>query len=179
MRIAALYDVHANLPALDAVLAEVHAANVDLIVFGGDILPGPMPRETLARVLHLDTPTQFIHGNGELAVLAMIDASDPKAVAYTGTTSGGPLPEPYREVMRWTAKQVRPDYKRVLEGFEGLAALIDLLVRERDRLGDVVDQIRSVMVEGAVGTDTALVSHLAPADAGDPTAQEIATVAFT
>jgi putative phosphoesterase len=117
MRIAALYDVHANLPALDAVLAEVHAANVDLIVFGGDILPGPMPRETLARVLHLDTPTQFIHGNGDLAVLAMIDASDPKAVAYTGTTSGGPLPEPYREVMRWTAKQVRPDYKRVLESW--------------------------------------------------------------
>jgi len=117
MRVAALYDVHANLPALDAVLAAVRAADVDLIVFGGDVLPGPMPRETLSRVLHLDVPTQFIAGNGDLAVLAMIDAADPAKVAYTGTTSGAPLPEPHREVIRWNAKQVQPDYKRVLESW--------------------------------------------------------------
>jgi predicted phosphodiesterase len=114
MRIAALYDIHANLPALDAVLVDVHAADVDLIVFGGDVIPGPMTRATLARVLHLDIPTQFIHGNGELAVLAMIDAPDPSAVTYTGTTSGAPLPEPHREVMRWTAQQVPPEYTDVL-----------------------------------------------------------------
>ena len=47
-RVAALYDIHGNLPALDAVLAEVRAAGVDRIVVGGDVLPGPMPRETLA-----------------------------------------------------------------------------------------------------------------------------------
>lgn len=114
MRVAALYDVHANLPALEAVLADVRAANVDLIVFGGDIVPGPMTRETLARVLALDIPTQFIHGNGELAVLAMIDAPDPNAVTYTGTTSGAPLPEPHREVIRWTSGQVHPEYTRAL-----------------------------------------------------------------
>jgi Icc-related predicted phosphoesterase len=37
LRVAALYDVHGNLPALEAVLAEVERASVDLIVFGGDV----------------------------------------------------------------------------------------------------------------------------------------------
>lgn len=48
MRVAALYDIHGNLPALEAVLHDVHQAKVDLIVVGGDILPGPMPRESLS-----------------------------------------------------------------------------------------------------------------------------------
>ena len=47
MRIAALYDIHGNLPALEAVLDEVRRAGVDAIVVGGDVVPGPMPRETL------------------------------------------------------------------------------------------------------------------------------------
>ena len=68
MRVAALCDIHANLPALDAVLGDVRAAGVDLIVFGGDIVPGPMMRETFTRILGLDIPTQFIYGNGELGM---------------------------------------------------------------------------------------------------------------
>src|SRR5688572_907821 len=46
MRVASLYDIRANLPALEAVLEEVRAAQVDHIVVGGDVIPGPMPRET-------------------------------------------------------------------------------------------------------------------------------------
>jgi predicted phosphodiesterase len=114
VRVAVLNDVHANMPALEAVLEEVRQANVDRIVFGGDLIPGPMVRETLSRVLHLDIPTQFIYGNGELAVLAQIEAPDPSAVTYWGTTGGVPLPEPFKEVARWTARQVQPDYTRVL-----------------------------------------------------------------
>jgi predicted phosphodiesterase len=49
MRVAAIYDIHGNLPALDAVLADIARAAVDLVVVGGDVLPGPMPRETIAR----------------------------------------------------------------------------------------------------------------------------------
>ena len=109
MRVAALFDVHANLPALEAVLVDVRAANVDLIVFGGDVVPGPMTRETLSRVRELDVPQRFIHGNGELAVLAMIEAPSPDAVTYTGTTSGAPLPDGAREVVRWTATEVHPN----------------------------------------------------------------------
>jgi hypothetical protein len=92
MCVAALYDIHANLPALEAVLQEVQAAGVEAVVVGGDVLPGPMPRETLERLLDLDVPTHFIVGNGELAVLAQIGVEDPAAVTYWGTTSGEPLP---------------------------------------------------------------------------------------
>ena len=45
VRIAALYDVHGNLPALEAVLAEIAADPVDRIVIGGDVVAGPMPRQ--------------------------------------------------------------------------------------------------------------------------------------
>lgn len=50
MRVACLYDVHGNLPALESVLAGLREAGVDRIVFGGDWLPGPMPREVRSAV---------------------------------------------------------------------------------------------------------------------------------
>src|SRR5439155_982973 len=114
MRVAALYDIHANLPALEAVLDEVRREDVQQILVGGDVLPGPMPREALARLLSLDTPVQFIHGNGELAVLAQIGVDDPKAVAYWGTISGEPLPAPLQAVLRWTAEQIHRQYEDVV-----------------------------------------------------------------
>ena len=53
MRVAALYDIHGNVPALDAVLADVERAGVDEIVWGGDVALGPMPVATLARMREL------------------------------------------------------------------------------------------------------------------------------
>ena len=109
MRVAVLNDIHANLPALDAVLAELGDQRIDRIVLGGDVLPGPMPGDTLERLHAIGVPVSAIYGNGELAVLAQLDAADPTAVTYWGTTSGAPLPEKYREWIRWTARQLRPD----------------------------------------------------------------------
>lgn len=63
MRVAALYDIHGNLPALEAVLADVERENVDAIVFGGDIASGPMPGETLELVRSLDAVS--IRGNAD------------------------------------------------------------------------------------------------------------------
>jgi predicted phosphodiesterase len=62
-RVAALYDVHANLPALDAVLADVDRAHVDLIVWGGDVVPGPQAADTLARLRARGG--RFVLGNGD------------------------------------------------------------------------------------------------------------------
>jgi hypothetical protein len=50
MRIATLCDIHGNLPALDAVLAEVELLDVDAIVLGGDVVPGPFMAETVDRL---------------------------------------------------------------------------------------------------------------------------------
>jgi putative phosphoesterase len=64
VKVAALYDVHGNLPALEAVLAEVEAEGVDQIVFGGDIVSGPLPRETIERVRDLPN-ARFVRGNAD------------------------------------------------------------------------------------------------------------------
>jgi predicted phosphodiesterase len=114
MRVAGLYDIHGNLPALEAVLQDIRQAGVDQVVVGGDVVPGPMPRETLRCLLNLDLPAQFIHGNCELAVLAQMAATESGSVTYWGTTSGEPLPEPLREVNRWTADQLKPEYETLL-----------------------------------------------------------------
>ena len=113
MRVAALFDIHGNLPALDAVLAEIRQIGVDRIIAGGDVLPGPMPHETMARLMELEIPTQFIYGNGDRAILAQLQASSPSEVTYWGTASSTPLPEPFGEWFRWTARQIRP-YQDVL-----------------------------------------------------------------
>jgi putative phosphoesterase len=63
VRVAALYDVHGNLPALEAVLAEV--VDADLILVGGDVAAGPWPSETLERLRSLGDRVRFIRGNAD------------------------------------------------------------------------------------------------------------------
>lgn len=65
MRVAALYDIHGNVQALDAVLAEV---DTDVIVIGGDTVMGPMPSETLERVRALEGDVRVIRGNADREV---------------------------------------------------------------------------------------------------------------
>jgi diadenosine tetraphosphatase ApaH/serine/threonine PP2A family protein phosphatase len=62
--VAILYDVHGNLPALEAVLADAEAARAERFVLGGDYaLFGPWPAETVERLRELDA--EWIRGNGE------------------------------------------------------------------------------------------------------------------
>lgn len=101
MRVAALYDIHGNLPALEAVLEDVRRADVDLVVVGGDVLPGPMPRETLTCLLDLEVPVQFIQGNGDREVRAPT----------------GAVPESFRDAMRWNAQQLLPEHERLIDSW--------------------------------------------------------------
>jgi putative phosphoesterase len=65
MRVAALYDIHGNLPAFEAVLAEVEREGVDAIVIGGDIASGPpQPREVIELVRSLPN-AHAIRGNAD------------------------------------------------------------------------------------------------------------------
>jgi len=106
LRVAAIYDIHGNLPALEAVLREIRAIAAELIVVGGDVLPGPTPVEALNCLLDIKTPIQFIRGNGEAAVLAEL----------AGIESSR-LPEQAREAIRWTAQQLRPEHVGVIESW--------------------------------------------------------------
>jgi predicted phosphodiesterase len=94
-RVAAIYDIHGNLPALEAVLGEIESEGFDEIIVGGDVLPGPMPRETLERLLALETPTRFIMGNGERIVLAKLSGVDSEEI-----------PLSFRENIAWNASQL-------------------------------------------------------------------------
>ena len=63
MCVAVLADIHGNLPALEAVLREVEAAEVDAVVLGGDLADGPMPAQTLDRLEELGEQAIWVRGN--------------------------------------------------------------------------------------------------------------------
>ena len=91
MRVAALYDVHGNLPALDAVLADVEVSKVDEIVVGGDVLFGPLQAECISRLG--DVGATLLAGNCEREILNpssdrdhwCFDRLDEDTRAYVGT----------------------------------------------------------------------------------------------
>ena len=138
-RVAALYDIHGNLPALEAVLAEVAGSDVDAIVVGGDVVPGPMPRECLDRLHATGLPTHFIHGNGESAAREVFAGRVPEKV-----------PEAFRPVVQWSAEQVPDEYRQAIAGWPSTLRLVV------DGLGDVL------FCHATARNDTELVTRLSP-----------------
>jgi putative phosphoesterase len=125
MKVAALYDIHGNLPALNAVLEELEEVQPDLVVVGGDIVSGPMPRqtlETLERLGELENRVRSLRGNADREVVA----------AFDGLLSALRMPEEVREVTRWTAQQL----KRSQRDF--LAQLPEQIILHLEGLGDVL-----------------------------------------
>lgn len=104
-RVAVLCDIHGNLPALEAVLAEVAREDVDEVIIGGDVLPGPMSRAALARLLALERPVRFLHGNGDREALAL----------FNGGTST--MPEAFRAAVRWSAEQLSPEQRAIVSAW--------------------------------------------------------------
>jgi putative phosphoesterase len=108
MSVAALYDIHGNLPALEAVLSEL--PDDATIVVGGDICAGgEQPSETLARLRGLGDRVRWVRGNADREL-------------YPG--EGGLVPEPLVEETR----------SRLSE--EEIAFLHEL--PETQRIGDVL-----------------------------------------
>jgi putative phosphoesterase len=95
-RVASVYDVHGNVPALEPVLAEILREEPDVVVVGGDVVYGPMPREALELLLELDAPTIFIRGN-----------TDREVAGRYGTAQG--LDEEDEAVLGWCADQLTGD----------------------------------------------------------------------
>lgn len=95
MPVACLFDIHGNLPALEAVLEEVLQSEADHVVVGGDVVPGPFPRECLDLLYSLSLTVDFIVGNGEReTITAMRDGVSSAVPAY------------FHDAMRWNAAQL-------------------------------------------------------------------------
>jgi predicted phosphodiesterase len=101
LKVAALYDVHGNLPALDAALAEVPGEAA--IVSGGDVFSGPMPAETLARLRALGPRVTFVRGNADRDL--------------------GPYEEQLRARYEWLMAQLTPEELAVAEAWSETATI--------------------------------------------------------
>ena len=88
MKLAVISDIHGNLPALEAVLADIATQGVDQIVNLGDILSGPLqPAETADLLMARGFTT--IRGNHERQVLDLIDQGQPfDPLSTDGYTAG-------------------------------------------------------------------------------------------
>jgi predicted phosphodiesterase len=152
MRIAALYDIHGNLPALDAVLADVARAAVDRIVIGGDVLPGPMPRDTMERLASLQVPTAFLRGNGDRETLE----ESPERPSR--------IPESVREQLRWCRAQLTDAQVRDVDGWPPTVRL------DVPTLGSVL------FCHATPRSDDEVVTHLIPAPLLQPIVEDAADV---
>jgi len=115
MRILALYDIHGNVDALDAVLADPEAAGPDAVVVGGDAVPGPFGAATLDRLEALGVPTHFIRGNGEREVSEAVGAPEP------------PPEDLVRVTAALTARELGDERARALAGMPPTVELDDVL----------------------------------------------------
>jgi predicted phosphodiesterase len=100
MRAAVLADIHGNLPALEAVLADVDAAGVDAVVLLGDIALGPMPAQTLERLTALGDRAVWLHGNCEREMVTAFDGGEvPGPFAAEAAASAGLIDRAHRDLI--------------------------------------------------------------------------------
>ena len=118
-RVAALYDVEGNLPALEAVLEEVDRERPDAIVVGGDMVTGAMPSETLRRLRGLEG-AHFLRGNADRTVVEVTRGERPQG-----------LPDDVVEALAWTAGRLSD------EEISFLAGLPQTIVLDVEGLGAV------------------------------------------
>ena len=103
MRVAVLSDIHGNLPALEAVLAEVEREQPDLVVVCGDVASGAMPAETID-VLRGLRDARFVRGNADRGLIDEFDGKD-----------AAPMPGPFAG---WCARQIDRAQRDFLASFE-------------------------------------------------------------
>ena len=120
--VAALYDIHGNRPALEAVLTALESDPPDAVVIGGDVCAGPMPVEVLERLRALPWPAYWLRGNADRAVV----------MGYDGTIPPELQDHPLYKGDAWAATLLSREQRDFIDGF---AALVALSV---EGLGDVL-----------------------------------------
>ncbi|WP_105616450.1 metallophosphoesterase family protein [Vallitalea okinawensis] len=104
MNIACLFDIHANYPALKAVMNDLKEYSIDKIVIGGDFLSGPMPCKTLEELFMHKEKIVFIRGNGEDDILKSIKSMPLNHLSKTA-----------REAINWVSLQIGSGFENFLE----------------------------------------------------------------
>jgi predicted phosphodiesterase len=138
MRVAALYDIHGNFHALEAVLADLEKVDADVVLVGGDVVLGPFPRETLELLDELGDRVRFIRGNGDrMVVEPPLDPTDPS---------------PWLERQAWVRERLGEEQ---LARFFGLS---DTSVLAVDGLGDVL------FCHGSPRSDEEIVTRATPVE---------------
>ena len=112
MGVACLFDIHGNLPALEAVLAEPDVTNAEMIVAGGDVAWGPMPAQTLDLLASLGERVRFVRGNCDRE---LVDAYERWAAGGL-PSDGGTTPS--QQISAWAATRLEPRHRALLAGFE-------------------------------------------------------------
>ena len=110
MRVGLIADIHGNLVALDAVLADLERAQVDHVVCLGDVAWGPQPRQTVERLRALSYPTIMGNADDELFHLP----------SETPTDEGARVT---LDIARWCAAQLSPADLDYLRTFHPILAL--------------------------------------------------------
>jgi predicted phosphodiesterase len=111
--VAALYDIHGNLPALDAVLAELREDPPDAVVVGGDVCAGPMPVDVLRRLRELAWPVHWLRGNADRAVVMGFDGTIPPELQD----------HPLYEGDAWAATFLSREERDFIDSFPALVAV--------------------------------------------------------
>lgn len=123
-RVAAIYDVHGNLPALDAVLSDLKGEDHDLLLVGGDVASGPMPTEVLDRLEAMDDRVRWVRGNADREVVSSYDEGSPAADARSS--------DPALRASGWAATRIGSHHRDLMASFE------DRVVVEVEGLGAVL-----------------------------------------
>ncbi len=144
MLVAALYDVHGNAPALEALLTELEPIGPDVVLFGGDLAAGPFPRETIALARAVSN-ARYVRGNADRLLVAGAEESSP----MTG----------------WSSTQIDDEDRAFLASFELTVVLDDVLYCHATPFDDepfvtvlTTDEVARATI-GEVAQSTVVIGH--------------------
>ena len=123
-RVAAIYDIHGNLPALEAVLSDLEPLEPGLLIVGGDVASGPLPAEVLDRLTELGDLVRFVRGNADREVISAYDAGPAQIEAQMSDAA--------LRMSGWAAARLEGRHRdllasfseRVVVGIEGIGEVL-------------------------------------------------------
>ncbi len=143
-RVVAIYDIHGNLPALEAVLSDLERIEPDLLIVGGDVVSGPMPAQVLDRLVDLGELVRFVRGNADREVISTYE--------MTPLEIEGRMDDPVVRMIGWVAARLEERH------YELLASFPERVVVEVEGIGEVL------FCHATLRSDEEIITTLTPDD---------------